>query len=776
MSSAASARNPSPSTARRFRWCGTGALVAALFAPLAPAQSDVPATSPRQSATTAALAAVVPAGDNVAAEAADKAVNPVVKPAANSVAKPVADQAGTPGTGAERAPADSNTAKPAQPETIQVHGRRNIADSEADEHTRQLLAVPGIMNDPLAAVYTQPGVLYAGGDFGGAPAVRGSSPEDNAFYVDGLPVGYLFHSIGFSIFDDNLVGRFNLQPAAYGAEFGNATGAVFDVRLRDPRPQPFGGVVDISVLRSGVLLESQVSDNAAFYASYRKGLLPLLFELAGEEETETGVKVFDPPEDDDYQFKYQWRPGDHHAFTVSAAGASDHWRVALGDNSAIGRSDPDLIGEARENDGFDSLGLHWQFSGENRRRAGVSVGRMKRQMDMRFGRGQFIDYELIQDQLRGEWQEPLGSRVLLRIGGEANRQDLDYAMDLIPYYCTDHTADCYEQRGPRIRARDALALQTAAAWLIGDWQISDSWRAEAGVRVEQQEIESEVGLRTLRHGDHRQSMPRGGLYWTPDERFGLHLKTGDYSRLPELEKLLPLLGNPALKPYLAEHHALGGHYRFGELWRVSLDVYEKRMRGMALALERHDADFDQHYSNDLDGEARGAELLVERLQDERWYGWLAVSASEAERTDTRRGITTPYWLDTPLVVNAVANFRIGERWHLGGRFSWRSGARYTPITGLRPNPDHPGYYLPVYGELNSRELPDYHRLDLQLERDVRIWGLDGKLTWAVLNLIGAENPSGYFYDPDGKETPDKFRISAEEGLPRTFAIGLKLKF
>ena len=106
------------------------------------------------------------------------------------------------------------------------------------------------MGDPLSAVFSLPSVVYAGGDDGGEPAVRGSSPDDNAFYIDNMPVSYIFHMFGDSIFNENLIRDFNLQAAAFDSPYGNATGGIFDVKLRDPRNQDIQTTLEASMLKN----------------------------------------------------------------------------------------------------------------------------------------------------------------------------------------------------------------------------------------------------------------------------------------------------------------------------------------------------------------------------------------------------------------------------------------------------------------------------------------------------------------------------------------------
>ena len=58
---------------------------------------------------------------------------------------------------------------------------------------------------------------------------------------------------------------------------------------------------------------------------------------------------------------------------------------------------------------------------------------------------------------------------------------------------------------------------------------------------------------------------------------------------------------------------------------------------------------------------------------------------------------------------------------------------------------------PVYGELNSQQYPDYHRLDFLAEYTrPKAWGY-WKFYVDVLNLYNQENISGYEYAPNRKK-------------------------
>jgi len=115
-------------------------------------------------------------------------------------------------------------------DTVQISGQE---EKLTEISTEKLLKIPGSGNDPLRAIESLPGVTFAGGRTS-APAVRGSSPDDNAYIIDFIPVGYIFHTDSSSILSDNVVEDFTLETAAFPAQYNNATGAVIDATSRSP--------------------------------------------------------------------------------------------------------------------------------------------------------------------------------------------------------------------------------------------------------------------------------------------------------------------------------------------------------------------------------------------------------------------------------------------------------------------------------------------------------------------------------------------------------------
>ena len=122
--------------------------------------------------------------------------------------------------------------------------------------------------------------------------MRGSGPGDNAYYVDGLPIARLFHYGSISVFNADLIEDFNLYSAAFGPHYGDVTGAVIDVALREPRKDRLGGKVDVNVMGANFLVEGPRTDDQSFYFAARRSYIDLLVkQVDGQRRDDAGSEL-----------------------------------------------------------------------------------------------------------------------------------------------------------------------------------------------------------------------------------------------------------------------------------------------------------------------------------------------------------------------------------------------------------------------------------------------------------------------------------------------------
>jgi hypothetical protein len=655
-------------------------------------------------------------------------------------------------------------------EEVEVIGTAQTPPAtEIDPEVQKLLKVAGAASDPLAALQSLPGVTFGSDET--APAVRGSAPEDNTFLIDFIPAAYVFHFFGDSIFNENIIRKFDLYPAAYGNRYNNATGAVIDIQLRDPKNQALETTVDYSFLRTGIFVESGITDNQAMYFSYRRSLIDLYLDTGEEED---GITVTRVPVSDDYQFKYVLNQSETSKLSFVASGANDKAGASFSESSEAAARDPDFLGPASITRSFDSQGVIWDLdfadSGSSLKTA---FAHSMDETDLDYGTNQFVATTLDITTLKTEFTKPLNESHWLITGGSIALADFNYDFDAKITPCSYFDPDCSTTDAPRYQLKDTQKVMFSDFYVEDEWYITDQWQLTPGVHLSTDDYLNndfvEARIRTRYHLDES---------WT------LSAATGQYHQFPGIGEVMPTIGNKDLKSPESIHYVIGVEQKISPIWNWKSEVYYKDMKNQVLSLtEGVDADYAKNYSNDATGEAYGMELLVNRNLADDWYGWGSVSISKSERTNERTGETQAFNYDRPVIVNLVANYKINDSWNVGFKWKAQSGALYTPIVGLTPSTTQSGIENPVYGELNSERLPVYHRLDMRIERV-------GNYTWGsislfadILNVYGQENIQGYSYAPNGKDLvkppagyASNIPVTKEVGIEGFISIGAKVTF
>ncbi|MDE3274012.1 TonB-dependent receptor plug domain-containing protein [Pseudoalteromonas sp. G4] len=621
-------------------------------------------------------------------------------------------------------------------ERIQVVSKRSSVLTEITEDAEKLINMPGALGDPLLAVYALPGVVAAGGSMG-EPAVRGSSPDDNYFEVDFMPAGYIFHDFGSSIFNKYLVQDFRLYSAGYGTSFSDATGAVFDVTLRNPKNQDIKTTVDFTMFKAGVFVEGALTDDIAFYLSGRKSTLPLFFsegdEIEDEDGESTGITVNDAPDDYDYQSKFVWDVNANNVLSVLFTGAEDSAAASFSERADLSLKNPDFQGDAEFARAFDSQNIIWDHYGKGYQ-AKVGVGSLTHSGRLDYGRSKLTPkgyFEEEKEELltyKGRVSINVVGDDLLTFDAAYFDKTISYEYDTFLYVCTELDPDCELAKGERITGKREVDIGSYFVGANYQYTITDSLIADIGVQHQKND-----------YSDESFTHPRLGLTYHINQDQSVWVKYGSYNRLQDIGTILEDTGNPNLKSQTANQSVFGYQQFLADDWSWSIETYYKTMDDLPLALTENDVDQHLRYSNDVTGRAYGVDLLINKNKTDRWYGWMSLSYGKSERTDERRDITRDYYADTPLVFNMVFNYQISERWNGGFNFTARSGQSYTPIVGVRENPEFEGNFLPEYGEPFSERFDAYHRLDLRFERKTDFFGLDALLILEVMNLYAKDN-------------------------------------
>jgi hypothetical protein len=646
---------------------------------------------------------------------------------------------------------------------VVVIKRRESDYSVITEEAQKILDVPGSLGDPIMAAFSLPGVLSAGE--AGAPAVRGSSPADNRYMVDGAPAGYVFHSFSTSVFNENIIQDFQLYSAGFGPQYSNAIGGVFDIKLRDPKHQPITTKLDLNALHVGAFVEGEVTDQSAFYLSARGSVLQYLFDDKSKDnvEKEDGIRVQQVPQDSDYQFKYQYDLDDANSIILSANGATDLAEAEFLDLSSDVLEDPDMAGDAKIKNNFQNAFISWRSQPDESSQFNLQLGQYINKSDTYWGdKKYFFNIKTTDNYLTGRYEFALTKDHSLSLGAEVHSTDYDYQAQFINYVCTEADPDCLLRRGELVNTSDVLTVNEQSVYVNDHWSLTDRLALDVGGQVHHNDLTDETFYQ-----------PRAAVSWSFADNWTLASSAGTYDRLPDMDKLFPEVGNPDLKSPESNHYTVGVKQLLGNGWSWSATAYYKTMDNLPRAME---AGATPNYTNNVEGEAYGLDLFVNKELTDKWYGWFALSTSKSSRRDKLTGKQTDYYLDTPVVFNMVANYKYNENWTFGGRFTARTGRAYTPIVGVQKNPWFDNHVLPVYGDAFSENLPTYTRLDLRFKRDTTFWGYPGAWTLDILNALNTRNVTDRHLDYKRTKSTQNFALEDEVGLGIIPAAGISITF
>ena len=682
--------------------------------------------------------------------------------------------------------------------------------TEKTEFTEELLSTSAAFNDPVQAIYSLPGMIQLGHS-PEPPAVRGSAPEDNVFLIDGMPIGYLFHFYGNSVLDEQSIRHLDILPGGFNAEFGQATGGVFDIQLRAPLNQPIETTFDLSLLGTKLFFEGGITEDHSFFFNYRESLLQYALEQEREEiENDEDIIIDEFPVGKDYLAKYVWQPkNEDYKLSVLLSGASDSTSADIGDGNQIAVLNPGRTGTSHS-----TLSYHQQSIKLDHHDHSLLIGHLQNIEDINYGNEEFI-YVDNNEYLIKAHQLFFGTSHTTSIGMDLSYNHFQYDYNYRYEQCDEFTPNCDAASLPLTDGSESIQLNLWEFYVQNAFDINERAQFHSGFRTSYFEYSDEVYID-----------PRFSFEWSYLSGLDMSVALGQYHQYQDVERLLPVVGNPDLTPIEATHFVIGFDYPINH-WQVSLDVYYKKLEELSLAIgditlpddgsvpdsislpddfpllplpdgippltneipipddtSRSELEdlidyinaLTPPYINGASGEAYGMEIFIRYPVVHRWSGWVSLSLSESKRENDFTGEEINFSYDLPVVLNWMMNYAPSPKWHVGFKWAFRSGALYTPIEGNRENPDHPGEYLPVYGEINSERAPAYHRLDFFGEYRFTSRRYHGAVYFDIINAYNRFNFTGYAYR--GEPNSSEFSVVERGGfhlgvLP---SVGFRVSF
>lgn len=555
-----------------------------------------------------------------------------------------------------------------------VRGRtRREAVSTVELRGRELTQVPGTFGDPFRVISALPGTTQLNSLLP-FPIVRGSSPGNSGFLIDGVRVPLLFHLLaGPSVIHPAFIESIEFSPGAFPVEYGGYTGGIVDGKTRPARRDERLVDVDLNLFQLGGLVRAPLGDTGLRgTVAGRLGYPGLLISLA---TPDASVSYWD------YQARVD--AGDERSgFSVFALGARD---------VVSGRDDDDPVDTPLS----ELLRLEYH------------------RLDLRYvHRGGDVEgthqVTLGYDRSRQGDAAELGSFSVtprLRVAVTATTAlELRFGLDGLARW-NDYAALAVDsgdlglllgQQGEPSNQLYQLGLLAEAAW-----RPLPRLLVRPGVRVDVYGNTRDV---------HVGVDPRLLARYQLSDRLTLKGGFGRYTQPPRFAVPIPGLDQIGFELGLLQalQTSAGAELRVDDAWSLDVQSYFNWMDPLFYDVNLNptvddvraeappnlpgqapttpvvdDGAADQRLARLLrpaTGRAYGVELLVRRRAAAGVTGWLSYTLSRSERL--RDDAWVGYDFDRTHVLNLVVQIPLPRRWQLGFRAQLQSGRPLTTAESL----------------------------------------------------------------------------------------------
>lgn len=653
------------------------------------------------------------------------------------------------------APAPAAAAlEPADSLDIDVEGERPPREpTQRTLEAEEIQKMPGTNGDALRAIGNMPGVARVGA-FDGLLIVRGSSPRDTQIFVDGTNVPIVYHFGGLSsVVPSEMLERIDFYPGNFGPQYGRATGGIVDVGVRSPKKDKLGGLLQVDLVDARVIAEGPISDSTRFMLGGRRSWLDAWL---GPALRSSGVGVTVAPVYYDYQAMLEHDVSKDTTLRLFAFGSDDRLELTL---NAPDADEPAIGGDLGMHQGFwrvqgrvdtrPTSAVRWTTTfSAGHDQSDTSVG------DMR------LDIGIYDFQVRSDVRAKLAPWATAIVGADVqyNAFDIDYRLPPVNFESEANDDPIFGRQMVTIESSGKLTRPAAYAMLelepVRGLKLLPGVRGDFDGGSKKWSVDPRVGARwDVRRGYPRTTIKGGaGLFHQPPEPY---------------ESIAPF-GNGGLKAESAYHYSLGFEQELAKPVELSLEGFYKDLDDIVIQAPSIDSTENGFtYRNVGSGRVYGSELLLRFKPGGRFFGWLAYTLSKSERRDTAEQALYDYDYDQTHILTAIASYKLGRGWQLGGRFRYVTGSPYTPNVGGTMDYDA-GAYAPVESpHRNSERLPAFHQLDVRIDKTWKFqdWSLSAYLD--VQNVYNHRSTEAISYNFDYSQT------SATHGLPLLPIVGIR---
>ena len=584
---------------------------------------------------------------------------------------------------------------------------------------------PGANRDISRIVQSYPGVAFSPIGYRNDLIVRGGSPSENRFYLDGVEIPNINHfsTQGASggpvgILNADLIREVNFYTGAFPTDKGNALSSVLDFKLRDGDMERNSLKATLGASEVSLASNGHLGKKTSYLVSVRQSYLQFLFDMLGLPFLPTFT---------DAQFKLKTRFDARNELTVLGLGGIDKMKLNTKaddeDNEYILSYLPKIQQET-----FTLGAVYRHYAGAHVQSVVASHSYLNNR-NTKYQQNDESDPDRLMLRLRSTEQN-----TQLRLENSSSFRNwkvtvgtsLDYSQ-----YSNTTFQKIYTDRAQTFDYHTYLGIMRWGLFgTVNYTSIDERFTASLGLRADANNYSA--AMKDLSD----QLSPRLSLSYQLTEHWSLSGNAGLYYQLPPYTALgfknnNGLYANKyALRYMQVSQGSVGLNWRKGDTFEVSVEGFYKDYDkiplsvadGIPLTCKGNDYGVigNELLTSTAQGRSYGAELLLKWLVAKKLNLASSFTLFKSEyRTDKESEYIASAW-DNRFIFNLRGTYNLPRHWSVGMKVSCIGGAPYTPYDADKSslvtawNAQGKPYY--DYTRYNEERLPAFTQVDIRIDK------------------------------------------------------------
>lgn len=584
---------------------------------------------------------------------------------------------------------------------------------------------PGANRDISRIVQSYPGVAFSPIGYRNDLIVRGGSPSENRFYLDGVEIPNINHfsTQGASggpvgILNADLIREVNFYTGAFPTDKGNALSSVLDFKLRDGDMERNSLKATLGASEVSLASNGHLGKKTSYLVSVRQSYLQFLFDMLGLPFLPTFT---------DAQFKLKTRFDARNELTVLGLGGIDKMKLNTKaddeDNEYILSYLPKIQQET-----FTLGAVYRHYAGAHVQSVVASHSYLNNR-NTKYQQNDESDPDHLMLRLRSTEQN-----TQLRLENSSSFRNwkvtvgtsLDYSQ-----YSNTTFQKIYTDRAQTFDYHTYLGIMRWGLFgTVNYTSIDERFTASLGLRADANNYSA--AMKDLSD----QLSPRLSLSYQLTEHWSLSGNAGLYYQLPPYTALgfknnNGLYANKyALRYMQVSQGSVGLNWRKGDTFEVSVEGFYKDYDkiplsvadGIPLTCKGNDYGVigNELLTSTAQGRSYGAELLLKWLIAKKLNLASSFTLFKSEyRTDKESEYIASAW-DNRFIFNLRGTYNLPRHWSVGMKVSCIGGAPYTPYNADKSslvtawNAQGKPYY--DYTRYNEERLPAFTQVDIRIDK------------------------------------------------------------